>query len=299
MRHSGRLRPFLFLLSGLSLSSVRSQSIVAAGTTVEVVAGTTVTVRDGGTFATAPGATLLNNGVFLIEPLARLDEAPGAPFQGSGTERFERSYSTALNNEEPGGLRLVVSTVLPTGATALERGHLPITEPGGATSIARWYDWTSAVNTGLNASIAFGSDPVQLNGINETDQVLHVRQASSLWQAVPSGVDPVGHRITATGLDSLGTLTAFSGALTTAVTSGSPADAPFLFPTVSSTDVQVIVPEGLTTARWTLVDGLGRVVPVSAQRKGDRWSTLEVAHLAPGSYHLLINGRSAGRFIRP
>ena len=56
MRHSGRLRPFLFLLSGLSLSSVRSQSIVAAGTTVEVVAGTTVTVRDGGTFATAPGA---------------------------------------------------------------------------------------------------------------------------------------------------------------------------------------------------------------------------------------------------
>lgn len=276
-----------------------AQSVVEGGTNLTIGAGTTMTLLNGSVLATSPGAVVVNNGLLVLSPTALLDEASGAPIDGTGTERITLTYSSALNNAEPGGLGLVVTTALSPGTVVLERGHVPVVEPGGASSIGRWYDWSSTVNAGLDASIAFGYDPVQLNGINETDQVLHVRQASSLWQAIPSGVDQVDRQVNAVSLDSLGTFTTFSGALATTLPPVQATTAPVLYPTVSDNEVQVVLPGDLAPKAWSLTDGSGRLTALVPTMRTAGWYTFDASRLAPGTYHVLINGRSAGRFIRP
>ncbi|MBL8000643.1 MAG: hypothetical protein JNL05_01670 [Flavobacteriales bacterium] len=296
-----RLRSRVTTLALACLSAVLAvaQSVVQPGTTLTIASGTTLTLPDGAELATSAGSTVVNDGVLLLAPQATLDEAPGAPFTGLGRERITRTYASGLNNTEPGGLRLVVNTSQAPGTVVLERGHVPVLEPGGASSIARWYDWSSTVNSGLDASVAFGYDPVQLNGITEIDQVLHVLQANSFWQAIPSGVDVGNKQVTAVGLDSLGTLTTFSGALTTAIADGHPTDTPYLFPTISASEVQVSMPAGMRAERWALVDGTGRLIAARILQRGERWYTLDASALAAGTYILLLNERPAGRFIRP
>jgi hypothetical protein len=286
-------------LSSQCMALSVAQSVVEPGTALTIASGTTVTLPNGAELTTSAGSTVVNDGLLLLSPQASLNEAAGAPISGLGRERITRTYSATLNNTEPGGLRLVVTTSQAPGTVVLERGHTPVLEPGGASSIARWYDWSSAVNTGLDASVAFGYDPVQLNGINEGDQVLHVLQASSFWQAIPSGVDLGNQEVTAVGLDSLGTLTTFSGALTTGIAEGHPSDAPYLFPTISAGEVQVSMPAGMRAERWSLADGTGRLIAARVLQRGERWFTLDASSLAPGSYVLLINERPAGRFLRP
>jgi hypothetical protein len=95
------------------------------------------------------------------------------------------------------------------------------------------------------------------------------------------------------GLDSLGTLTTFSGALTTGIAEGHPIDAPFLFPTISASEVQVSMPAGMRAERWSLADGTGRLIAARVLQRGERWFTLDASSLAPGSYVLLINERPA------
>lgn len=287
----------VYLLLG-PLTPAFSQSVLQPGTSLHVLSGTTLTLAGQTMLSTTAGSVLTNDGTVMIGEAATMNEATGAAIRGTGSERYARVYGAPLNQVEPGGLRMTVTTSTAPGAVVLERWHMPLTEPGGAESIARWYDWSSAVNAGLDALVLFGYDDQELNGINETDQVLHVRQPSLYWLAVPSGVDAVNDRVTASGLDSLGTLTSFSGALTTGLEAPERPQAPYVFPTIADDRLSIVLPAGMSVRQLELHDASGRLIHATDLSLNGQGASLSVAALEPGLYTITINLRHACRFIR-
>ena len=290
----------IFLLASLlnlGHCAAHGQSVLQSGTTMVVDPGTVLRIEGPLTVATTPGSTWQNNGAVRLGPQALLNEANGAPLSGTGTEHFTSTYSGPLSNEEPGGLRLVVSTVQGPQVITLVRGHQPITEPGGAVSTGRWFQWASDVNTGLAAEVRFGYDESQLNSVVETDQVLHVLQANSFWLAIPSSVDAPNDRVEAVNLDSIGTLRTFSGSLTTGLPDGLNPAQPLLYPTVSDADITVVAS---TVASLTveLLDAQGRVLRTYTSPAPTRTLQLDVRTLPAGLYLVRINGARTLRFIR-
>jgi len=268
------------------------------GTTLEVMGGTTVRVLSPVEWQVQAGATVLNDGTIELAPAATLNEAAGSPINGAGTERIQRTYNAPLVNEDPGGLGLQVSTIASPGTITLERGHAAVMEPGGQEGTGRWFRWTADVNTGLDATVAFAYDPVQLNGVAEADQVLHVLQANSYWLAIPSSVNTSLDRVEASGLDSLGFLTTFAGALTTGIAERVRAEGAILVPTLADVTVQLIA---LPTDRERTVqvyDASGKRVLDLRLPAGARRISLDVTGLAPGIYAVHFNSDRELRFVR-
>lgn len=281
----------------LAFCAAQGQIVLQSGTTLVVDAGTVLRIEGQGTVATTPGSTWVNNGEVQLGPQALLNEANGAPISGTGTERYTATYTDPLSNTEPGGLRLVVSTVQAPQGVTLVRGHQPITEPGGAVGTARWYQWASDVNTGLDAEVRFGYDESQLNSVVETDQVLHVLQANTFWLAIPSSVDAPNDRVDAINLDSIGTLTTFSGALTTGLADGSNPLQAMLFPTVTDESVIVVVGKS-SLLSVELLDVQGRGLRSYTSPAPSRTMRIDVSGLSAGVYLVRVNGGRALRFIR-
>jgi hypothetical protein len=296
MFRSGLL-PTLVLVCIASIGEAQTMALLP-GTTLEVMNGTTVRLLSPVQWQFQSGSTCLNDGLIELSPSATVQEAVGAPIGGLGTERIQRTYAAPLSGTEPGGLGLTVSTVGAPGAVTLERGHAPILEPGGAESTGRWFHWSADVNTGLDATVAFAYDPTQLNGVSETDQVLHVLQANSFWQAIPSSVNTGANEVDAIGLDSLGFLTTFTGALTTSIAERVRDEGAFLAPTLTETTTLLITistdldrPVEVFDATGKRV--LGLVLPAGAPR-----ISITVADLAPGVYTVHLGGSRSLRFIR-
>jgi len=293
--------PFLCALLLLSSSgaTLRAQSMaLLPGTTMEVMGGTTVRLLSPVQWQVQAGSTVLNDGMIELAPAATISEAVGSPIEGAGTERIQRTYGTALVNEQPGGLGLQVSTVVAPGTITLERGHAPILEPGGQEGIGRWFRWSADVNTGLDATAAFAYDPVQLNGVAEADQVLHVLQANSYWLAIPSSVNTSLDRVEASGLDSLGFLTTFAGALTTGIAERVRAEGAVLVPTLADVAVQLIALPADRERALEVYDASGKRVLDLRLPAGARRITMDVSALAPGIYAVRLHGDRELRFVR-
>ncbi len=277
--------------------AAHGQSVLQTATSLVVDPGTVLRIEGPLTVATTPGSSWVNNGEIHLGPEALLNEANGAPLSGTGTERITSPYTSPLSNEEPGGLRLVVTTVQPPQNVTLVRGHQPIMEPGGAVGTARWYQWSSDVNSGLDAQVRFGYDEGQLNGVAETDQVLHVLQSNTFWLAIPSSVDAGNDRVEAIGLDSIGTLTTFSGALTTGLADGAEQSQAMLFPTVADESVMVVL-ETARSLSLDLLDAQGRTLRSYMSLAPTRTMRLDVSALPAGLYLVRINGGRTLRFTR-
>lgn len=277
--------------------AAHGQSVLQTATSLVVDPGTVLRIEGPLTVATTPGSSWVNNGEIHLGPEALLNEANGAPLSGTGTERITSPYTSPLSNEEPGGLRLVVTTVQPPQNVTLVRGHQPIMEPGGAVGTARWYQWYSDVNSGLDAQVRFGYDEGQLNGVAETDQVLHVLQSNTFWLAIPSSVDAGNDRVEAIGLDSIGTLTTFSGALTTGLADGAEQSQAMLFPTVADESVMVVL-ETARSLSLDLLDAQGRTLRSYMSLAPTRTMRLDVSALPAGLYLVRINGGRTLRFTR-
>jgi hypothetical protein len=295
-----RLAPLVpaLVLAGLSGSSQAQTMAVLPGTTLEVMNGTTVRLLSPVQWQFQAGSTCVNDGLIELAPNATLQEALGAPIAGSGTERIQRGYAAPLFGSEPGGLGLTVSTVVAPGTVTLERGHTPITEPGGAESTARWFRWSADVNIGLDATVAFAYDPAQLNGVNEADQVLHVLQANTFWQAIPSSVNTGANEVVATGMDSLGLLTTFIGALTTGIAERVRDEGALLVPTVTETTTLLITAATDRDRPVEICDGTGKRVLGLLLPAGSPQLNIAVAGLAPGVYTVRLDGSRILRFIR-
>ncbi len=268
------------------------------GTTLTVAAGTLLRIDGPITWELATGSTCVNDGNIELTPSAVIQEADGAPIMGQGLEHIAVTYANALANSDPGGLGLLVSTAVAPDVVDLWRGHVPMSEAGGAQSVARWYDWSSSVNAGLNAAIAFRYDPVLLNGIAEADQVLHVYAGGSVWSPLPSAVNTAARTVSASGLDSLGTFTTFDGALPTGI--ARPADRPgaVLMPTVSDTEVRLIAAPTDRSRVVDVFDATGRIVWRSVLPANGGTLTIPVSGLGTGLHLVHVQGLAALRFLR-
>lgn len=187
-----------------------AQSGLVPGTAMWVEPGTSIVFEGSQSFALPTGASLTNDGVLEFGPQSQLIEDVGSPVSGLGTETTTRTYAAPLAAIEPAGLGLALTTTLAPGNLTLTRGHLPFTDNGGLLTVERWFNAVPAVNTGLNAVVAFRVDPTELNGLTEANLILHAQGSGNYWTSYPGTVDLVEHRVTATGLDSLGVFSLFA-----------------------------------------------------------------------------------------
>mgnify|MGYP002149424644 CR=1 FL=1 len=127
--------------------------------------------------------------------------------------------------------------------------------------------------------------------------MLHVLQSNTFWLAIPSSVDAGNDRVEAIGLDSIGTLTTFSGALTTGLADGSNPTQAMLFPTVADESVMVVL-ETARSLSVELLDAEGRTLRSYGSPAPSRTLRLDVSMLPAGIYLVRINGDHTLRFIR-
>lgn len=206
----------------------RAQMGLSAGTSMHIEAGTSLRLDGPWTWTVPSGAAVINDGTVHLDPNASLNEGAGAAFTGAGTERIDRNYNAQLAGQEPGGLGLTLTTAIAPNALSVTRGHVPYTDYSGHASIARWFRAQSGTTTGLNATAMIRYDPTELNGLQGSLLVLHRYREDDIWDFLPGSVDIGAHTVQSSGLDSLGTLTAFEGQLPNPVRSIASASTPYL-----------------------------------------------------------------------
>ena len=280
------LRPTAFaLLLGLVQHGLHAQGGLSSGTTLTVDPGTALRFEGAQDLNVAAGASVVNNGTIAFDSLATITEAPGAPVTGSGVETTTRTSPLPLGGIDPAGLGLVITTATAPGTYSVTRGHLPVIDNGGMQSVARWYDVDAATNTGLDATVVFRYDPLELNGADENDLMLHTEGSGNYWWYSPSTVDMIDHTVTAATLDSLGHMTLFEGISTDV---GEPAPIQTvavrvdpMFEWISVTDL-----ESRMLGTLMIHDAQGRLV--HATTGAGTQAQIAIAGLAPGAYRLSV-----------
>lgn len=287
------------LLLAAAPSVLAAQATVHPGTTLHVLGGTTVHLPDGSSMATAPGASVINDGLIHLAPTAVLTEAPGSPVTGVGLERIDLLVSAPPTAFEPGGLGLTITAVEALDSLTVLRGHSVRIDTSGATSVARWFRARPLVNTGLNAEVGFRYDLTELQGIAEADLLLYTaRQGDSIWQGVPSVVNLPLTTVFASLLDSLGTFTLFDGSLGTAAPEGVGAATLRAGPN-PVTDVLDVRDEVHGFRELSVIDAMGRsVLRIDLGHRATH-HRITVSSLASGAYQLRTEDGRSIRFNRP
>lgn len=293
-----RFRTAIALIACSAAVAADAQVNTASGTTVLVDPGTSLRFDIAGAWTIAGGASVVNNGSITLANTAVLLEAPGAPITGSGTERIDTTFGAALNDVDPGGLGLHLSTAIGTGALSVERGHTPFTDYSGHTSIARWFHAQAAQQTGLNATVTLAYDPVELNGLSEPGLVLHRRHGPDVWNWLTGAVDQAAHTVNTSGLDSLGTFTAFEGDLPNLVSPSTMASAaPRLEPN-TGTAIRLVWPGQHPRIGFTVVEARGTIIRRSFLAANAPTLELRTDELAQGIYFVRLDNGTTLPFIR-
>ena len=288
----------LLFIGLIMLGSAFGQMVLPNGTDLRVDPGTSLRIDAPLTWLLEAGSACENNGNIVLGPEANLDEGVGAAITGTGTERTTRDLSGPLANVDPGGLGGVLNTDASLGATLVVRGHTPYTDYSGQSSIARWIDFTPANNSGLNATLGFRYDPVELNGLVEAEQRVHIRAEQDIWWYLGSTVDIGAHTVTTTGLDSLGLFTTFDEDLPNVIAEtgrtnawavlGAPEEKLFLR-----------VPVGATVKTLEIYAINGTRLAALSPAWGEGLHPMPGLRLTSGVYHLRVNGKETLPFVRP
>lgn len=279
----------------VGLSAGAQTGGVQPATQLTVDGATTLRFEGTQTFEVGSGAAVLNNGTIVFGTQATLTEAPGSPIYGSGIETTERNHTVPLSGIDPAGLGLRINTISAPGLTKITRGHTAFIDNGGQAGLLRWYDVDAATNTGLSADISFSYDLTELNSMIETDLLLHVRDAGSVWHYLPPSTVDVGNaEVIATGLDSLGTYTCFDD-MSTGQNGDLVISDLLLLPTIATEEVTLIADHRPERVEVFASDGrrVLYVQPSSAR------TVISVHALASGRYVVLVDGSTALSFVKP
>jgi hypothetical protein len=239
-------------------------------------------------------------GCIAFAPLAMLDEPPGWPVRGSGSEDVHPFINASALDLEPAGLGFVLTTTIAPGQLDLERGHTSYMDTLGRVSLLRWYRSTSSTAVGLDATVRCTYDTTELNGIPEGNLQLFLRQgADSLWYPLPSGLNMVQKEASVAMQDSLGTYAFFDGTIGTVVREEPVVTSSTLevFPSPATTSLEVRSCDALL--RWVeIVDASGRILLRAAPTPASSSMRIDVHALQPGHYSLRTDDGRAIRFIR-
>ncbi len=292
------VRAFLLGLGLVPLGSALGQMVVPDGTFLLVEAGTSLRVEAPITWTLAAGSLVVNDGEITLGPEAQLDEAPGAAITGFGTERTTHDLSAPVFAADPGGLGGIITSPVPLGNTLVVRGHVPYTDYSGHSSIGRWIDFTPSTNAGLDATLAFRYDPIELNGMVETDQRLHVRATSDIWWFLPSNVNTSDRTVTTTGLDSLGLFTTFNEDLPNGI-GAMASGAHFVLLGAPGEPLFLNVPANERADHIALYSSSGGLLRSFNPRWPAGVHALPIVDIAAGLYQLRVNNRHNFTIVRP
>jgi len=290
------LRTALYAIQLLPLA-LQGQNMSLTGATLTVENGTRVELEGPIIWTIAPSATVINNGRIDLGEFATVVEPDGGPISGGGTEHALYGSTDPATNVEPGGLGLSLSITDPLGNMEIVRGHTVQLDGSSAESIARWFNVLCAPVPGASIDIGFRYDLAELNGLLETDLLLHsADQLTGPWTAMIGTSDLPAHSILSSWSSPWGFITAFDEDITMGVEALSPVRSFLVWPSITQDVVHIRPSAGYEVLDITLVDASGHVVEQAAGAAGER--TLSLAMHPPGMYLLRVNGTHAFRIVR-
>lgn len=273
-----------------------AQSSVEPGTILLVDPGTSLRLESAGTFAIPTGSAVINNGEVVLGPGTDLQEGAGAAISGTGVERTTRNLG-AVTQADIGGLGAKLTTTASMGLTQITRGHMPFTDYSGSTSIARWVEVDPANNTGLNAGLEFRYDLNELNGVPESDQVMHIRHQPDVWWALPSAVNVVDRWVITSGLDSLGLFSTFAGQLPNTVAEVPGYD--LRLAVDEAGDAWLYVPGRMPVRQIELFSAGGGLIASQQVNWHNGWCAVPFRPRSAGLHILRVNGERNFKWMRP
>lgn len=255
--------------------------------------GTTITIPSGRTVVVENGASVENDGAVILLGTATLEEEPGYPIFGSGTEQHRSFQGAGVSMQNMGGLGLYIDQSSAMDSLIITRGHLPLLDDIGSAGVARWYR-VEADLWANGAAVQFFTDNSEFNGLPPNELVLFRSTTGSGWAYIPGSLG-AGNLLTASPIDSIGYFTLFRDS-TIADVAELRRKAVRLFPNPSNDHISV---GGITQDHlpMQLLDTQGRIIHVE-QRMTDRVVTLDIRSLGDGIYTIRFANGHSESFIK-
>jgi hypothetical protein len=275
------------------------QEMLLSQSVMYVHPGTTLQIHGDVQWNISTGSQVINDGRIEFRDAAVLNEAPGGPITGMGTEHAWIEQAIPMNEFAPGGLGLELTSATAIGPLELVRGHLPFQLDNEQESVARWFSFADGVSVQLD-HITFRFDATELNGLNPAQLDLHDAE------------DPIGTwvpMLAYPGADQQSLynyqvapreyITAFHLDAVTSVAELDMQPAFRVWPTITSGLVDLHAPEGVSIERLELFDMQGRQLPLTVQNTaGGSHILLDLSSNAYGPYLLRVNGRQTFKLVK-
>ncbi|MCC6541154.1 MAG: T9SS type A sorting domain-containing protein [Flavobacteriales bacterium] len=278
----------------VACAAVHGQAVELVSGSMRIDPGTTVQFVGPLTFTIQSGAAVVNDGTIDLGSAATLSEPSGGPIVGTGVELATIDLDGPLGNVEPGGLGLTVSTGSPIGPLTITRGHLPRTFPEGDPSIARWFQLDAPLANSGDATFTLRYDATELGPLSADGIGLFGSNAiDGPWTLLASTNYPAAHTIEGTVPAPWGVYSAFDVNAPTPSPSLQATSGLHVWPTLTEDVLFIHATDGTPIGGVALFDGLGRSIDARIlHAKGDLVS-LDVSHLAQGTYLLHVDGHQA------
>lgn len=188
-----------------------AQIHVIDGTTLTIDNGTTVSILGTNQLLDIDSNTaVINNGIIVLADSTTMMERDGFPITGLGHEETTRNFSTAISNNNVGGLGFTLNTDSILGITSIYRGHTLNTN-GTNQSVLRWYNIVPSNNISINAQVTYHYDETELNSLTESMLFLFISDdGGTNWTPIySSSLNTISNNVSVPTLDSLHLFTAF------------------------------------------------------------------------------------------
>lgn len=193
------------------LAQANAQTMSLGGATMTILPGTTMTVEGAVTWMIPSTGQVVNHGTIDLGQQAFLDESPGSPISGTGTELATMEPGIPFLTE-PGGLGLRFTNNGTQTVLSVVRGHIPYEAANGAQGIARWF-MVDGMSTDTGPwEVVMAYDDTELNGLQESALQVHATfDPLQGWTMFGSILDAVNGTLSFTTNGPLGYVTAFAG----------------------------------------------------------------------------------------
>ncbi len=281
---------FLPMLAG-------AQDMVLQQGTVTVSPGTVLQLDGPVTWQIPSGSQVINDGQIHLRNGARMDESPGSPITGIGTEHAFVESSMLMNGHAPGGLGLEITDTEAIGPVELVRGHVPQTMAGGEQGIARWFMLVDPPVFQMDELI-FRYDATELNGIQAEDLALHHRaQQQTYWVPMYAWNFPADLQLIVPDALPLPMITAFHEDAAVVMNEFDRSNVK-VWPSITRSDIYIEIPDGLSSVQIEVLDATGRVVSDSEAIAEGGLIRCDVSGAAAGMLFIRLNGYPVAKIIK-
>jgi hypothetical protein len=289
------MQRFGTLMSIFFPAMLLAQDMVLQQGTVTVMPGTNLEIQGAVTWNITSGTQVVNDGTIHLRNGAGMNEVPGAPIVGSGTEHAYVEGAILMTDHAPGGLGLLLTSDAPIGPMEVVRGHLPQTMANGQQSVSRWFELMDPPQTPIQ-NLAFRYDQTELNGLDESVLDLFDHDPQYNYWLPMSAANTPG-QLVSTNVLPRPVITAFHEDAALAIPAEKWIDLN-VWPTVTSSTVKIALPDNVTLETLQVFDASGRSILVTSQVLANDVVQIDVSSAAPGMLFLQLNGSYVTKIIK-